>query len=452
MEQNTESNQADSPVPVQGVQSTTVVAPQNPMPNNAPFQGFDLDALIPKDLREATEKAGLADPNPSTLAAEEPPEDEDGQPGAPDPFADVDAIVKEIMPGDDDGEGQEAKPFWMEDDNYQQLERYMSHHGLPTEMLQKFAQDLADRGTIDNGKLVGGLETEKKELQEKISEYENEIIRLREVEREAIFETLPDTDEQFARPMQNAADNIKNILDIEGASVPLAKILMAKNKVELNDLLSNIDLDDRNLNAITNQWRMYQETKKNLDTARGQAKQNLKDKLSLNIPRDRATDIMRKSLIDMTTSDERFKYIQTGIREGFDKHEHVAKVIHTANKNFEALLGAVTDPHSVVRSPKQLKSLADYALRSAHNNYFANQVPELQEKLTRAEDRMRKMAEGYTALKNAAKGKTGNNGLPFQPRTHTNGAAKPYKNQEDKDADTYADFIAGKIKFDKLLD
>ena len=397
---------------------------------------------------EPTPEQKMAEPARATTT-----EEAQTVPGEVDPFADVDNIVKELIPDETaTTDDQEAPPFWAENQHYKDLQNHLNYNGTPLSLLEKFARDIADKSTIDNGKLVTGLENEKRSMSAKIADYENEIIRLREVEREAVFDLLPETEEQFSKPMQTSAETIKNILDIEGSPQSLSKILQAKNKTELNQVLRDVDLDTQQLANVTTQWRLFQETKKSLDDARGEAKQNLKGKLSLEIPPERATDIMRKTLIDLMTTDEKFKYIQTGINEGIENHEEVGQVLSTAQSNFSAMLSAITDPHSVVRNPAKLKQIATYVVKAAHNNYYANKVPDLQSKLTQTEEKFRKVAEAYVSLKKAAGGKVGNSGLPITGRANGNGTThSPAKVEADKDAENYAKFLVGDAKLEDLL-
>lgn len=444
------------------VTATTVQTPQGPLMTDAPFPSFDLDALIPAEMREAAQKDGLApatevkaDPNATQAPkSDEVPKGEEGKEAPPADTAvvdEVDKIVNEIIPPETPSEeSQDTAPFWQDNPHYKELVTYLNYNGTPTALLQKFAQDLVDKSTIDNGQLVTGLETKNKELEDRAAQYENEIMRLREVEREAIFETLPDTEENFVKPMQDAATAIKNILDLEGEGLPLSKVLLAKTKPEVSALLKNTNLDQDQENSLLSQWRVYQETKRGLDEARSQAKASLKDKLSLNVKKETISSVFKKGLVDSMTGDERFKYIQTGINEGLSKHENVARVLHLAQNNFQALMDAITEPHAIVRNTNEMKKLAMFALRTAHNDYHATQLPEVQKKLANAEEKLTKIAKAYSDLKKSATGKVGAQGLPTVGRSEVLKNGKPVEKTEE-DSEIFKKFLNKEISLEELL-
>lgn len=447
-----------TPAPTQTVTTSVVTAPPM-MTTDAPFEGFDIDALIPKELREAAEAAGNVEPaNPDTAqdtqqttapATEQTTEQqtETQQSDA------IDDIVKQFVPDlapNQNSETDDTPPFWMEDPAYKELTQYMNFSGTPLTLLEKLAQSITDKTTIESGTLVRGLETEKTNLAQKVEQYENEIIRLREIEREAIFDSLPETEEQYSRPMAQAATTIKNILDIEGSNIPLNKFLSAPNKTELNKLRNVTDMDDSQWDTVVKSWRTYHETQKELGNSRAQAKANLRSKLALNVTPERSKDTLRKAIIDLVTTDDKFKYIKKGIDEGYDKHEHVATILSTAQANFNAMLQAVTEPHSTVHDADKMKKLATFTLKAAHNNYYANQLPQLQTELAETKQKFEQVARAYWNLKQGASGKVGKTGLAVTPSsTNGNGAAKP-ASSEDADAAKYAKFLSSGMKLEML--
>lgn len=150
---------------------------------------------------------------------------------------------------------------------------------------------------------------------------------------------------------------------------------------------------------------------------------------------------MRKTILDITTSDDKYKYIRTGIDEGFEKHPQVKNILGVAQANFKELSSALNDSRTVVRNPKELQKLASYTLKNAHNAYYALQYPELQAKYEKQAKDMLEIAKAYNELKKHAGGKLKTNGatLPNTFGRIPNGTDPDAK----KDAEDFAKFLKG---------
>lgn len=431
-----------------------------------PYKGFDLDDLIPKTLRQATEKLEAVEmdtppakpapvtPNPGldTPPGTDSRDSDDPEP-APDPddiLSQADRIAKALdpEPTEDAGQTEDVPAFWAESETYQELMSHLNYSGVPQNLLAKFAEEIAGHSTVDTTKLVGDLEHERASLKDNLEELQGEVLRLREVEREARFDNHPETDEQFIKPLRNAAGAIKEILDFEGSKVPLADILNSPNKTELLKVTRNMDLSDEDLQTVLTKWRTYKETQRDYEASRTQARASLKDRMELKVPQEQVTQIARKALINKMTTDERFKYVKTGIDEGLEKHENVAKVLGSMQHNFHQMINALVDPHSVINSPKEMQKLASKMLDDAHNSYHASLYPELKGQYDEKVDQIRVLSEAYNKLRRSAGGstKSGSRSPTMAPQ-----GGDGVSQDAEKDAETFKKFLKKGITIEELL-
>ena len=445
----------NTPTPVT---ATAMPTPRMLSNENTEFPSFDLDSLIPKNLREATEKLEAAELPPETPVVRQtpaqaaapndpitpPPADE------PDLLSEADKIAQKInpTPTDDTQAEDQAPPFWTENESYKELMNHLNYSGVPKSLLTKFAEEISSHQTVDTTKLVGGLEQERADLRADVENLQSEVLRLREIEREAVFDNHPETEDKYSKPMINSATAIRSILDLEGSKVPLADILNAPNKTELLRVIRDMDLSDSDVQTLTSQWRTYKETQKDYEVARKQAKASLRERLELKVAPERVTAIARKVLIDKMTGDEKFRYIRTGIDEGLDKHENVAKVLGNMQHNFQQMVQALQDPHSVINNPKEMNKIASLMLDNAHNGYLASQYPTLQKNYDQLTEDVKVLATAYQELKRSAGGSTkGNRQTPTSAPYTSNGRAT----DTTEDTDKFKKFLSKQISLDELL-
>lgn len=448
-----------------GVTVTDVPAQQGVQPLAGGFENFDLDALLPPELKEATKKAEEAGTLPppdikdddtitqTTSASTDKTVEHQtdivvGTGDDEDPFSAVDKIVQDVLPKETkEGETKEAAPFWKESENYKKITQSLQYTGLSAVQIDNLIQEVIDKSTIDDGKLVTGLEGEVTELKTKVEQYQSELVRLKQIESEALFDAQPETDGTYLKPMKQAADVIRRVLDTEGIELPASKILLAKNKTEFTALVRDFDIEDDQLRELTAQWRSYRELNDKYGEARTKARDNLRSVLAYNVPREKATDIMRKTLVDLMATNEQFKEVKSAIDNGLDKHPHVGKYVGEAQVNFFKLSDALSKPADYVTDPKWMKDLATWTLEAAQTKHIATEYKTLKANYDQKMSEITQLAKAYSQLRESAGGKVGaKGGQMVAPAGNGNGT-----HETKTDAKKFNDFLSKKISFEDFM-
>lgn len=415
-----------------------------------------LDELIPAELRKIVDGE---EPNPavSTKPAPEvkpPVEGETPDPEDKKPVEDIDLSpenIENLLEGKLDqvkstkSDDEEVKPFWHEDKNYQELLAKVRYSGFSPEKIDKLIQEAADKKVLEQGKYVQGVETELEQIKSSNSLLTSEVERLKTVERYAAFDSLPETLEKYGKPLNEAALNMKKLLDLEGAPGLVQNLILAKDRVQFTELIKDIDFDDATLTQLTNYWRTYKDLEFKYVQDKSSAKENLTKHLQSNIPEETAYKILKTSLMDVLKQDKRYGYIQKGIQEGIKDNEEVQNVLAMHKLNFFNLVKAVSNPLDHSNNSQWLDKLAKFTLDAAHNANIESKYHKVQESMQAQTELLKKVVGAYKKLMESAKGITGTKGV-----SKVNGATSKASSEEDI-LKEFNDFLNDKVKVEKLI-
>lgn len=346
-------------------------------------------------------------------------------------------------------EDTEEVPDWHETDDYKNLVKKVGFvNGVKNEDFDKVIKSVVDKKIIESETYKNGLEEKLTKAKQTEDSLKEEIERLKSIEKDAFFDNLPETTEKYAKPMNDAATQMKQLLDINGVNVDINKILLSKNLTEFNNLLKNENLDDEDSTKIKNLWRNYRDSFVQYDAAKIDARNNLKKHMSSDIPIDTVKKIMGNTIAEAMKKDPRFEYIKNGISQD-EYPEEVTKVISRANQNFANITQALSNPHDSSRNGAWLNSLAAFTLDASHNANEAAKVPEITKQLESKVNDLKKLAVAYTKLMQSAKGINGANGIA-RINGNSNGTSDDGASKEKKVAELQK-IIDGTGEIDKFL-
>lgn len=435
------------------VESATVVKPGEGMenlPGGGGFPAFNLDELVPENLRQAAEKSLEQEEErerPKLQASKDSKDSpEEKVEASEEEGEEIDKIIKEHSPDqEDEPEPEPEKPFWKDHDIYKSIVDKLTYAGVPAAHMDKLLQEVADSKTIENGKLITGLETRVAEKDQLLQEYKDEFIRLKDIERSAFFDSMPETAESFISPMQTARSIMQNIIERESIPVPLDQLLATKNKSEYTRLLESLDIDDVAYNQLTNQWRNYKELQDQYLVASKEAKENLGAKLKLNITPERESQILKNTLQEAVATDDQMRYIEHAVVDGLDKHAPVGKLLADYQTHFKSLARALSNPQDYVTSNRWMTSLARFVLKAQHDALQSSQYGMLKADYDKKMHEMQTLVKAYVDLRGEAKGQLKSNGSrgPVVNGKHVDSDSK-------KDAEAFQKFLKGDLKFEDL--
>lgn len=322
--------------------------------------------------------------------------------------------IDKILKGEEITKEEEVvKPFWYEDDDYKELSSRLEAYGLKDEVIDKVLQKVADKYTVDNGKLVQGLEEQLIEAKKKADTLEAEQRRLRDMERGLLFDELPETKSKYGTPMIEAVQDIKGVLDREGAKVSVQQIINAKNKTELLTLIEGSNLSEKDVVRVVEQWRSYKDTETAYYAAKTEAKEKGIGAVTAKISDETVGTIFKNGLRSLLKSKDEYGYIDKAIQEGIDKHQEVGNVIGMGKTNAFSFIKALQNPTEHLHSQEWMEGLVKYTLDAAHNKHLASQLPKLQQKNTEQATLLKKVITEYKKLAAGAKGLNGSKSPGF---------------------------------------
>ena len=325
-------------------------------------------------------------------------------------------------------------PDWHETPEYKDLIKKVGFvNGIKNEDFDKAIKAVLDKKVIETSTYTNGLEekiTKAKQTEEGLKE---EVSRLKNIEKDAFFDNLEETKEKFATPMNNAATQLKQVLDINGSTVSLNKVLLAKNITEFNNLLKDQGLDEKDLDSARSLWRSYNDLHRDYKASKEDARSSLKNHMSSNIPEETVKKIMGNTIADAMKKDPRFDYIKNGISQD-EYPEEVTKVLGRAHQNFANITQALSNPHDSARNSTWLGQLAAFTLDAAHNANEAAKLPDVISKLAAKEEDMKKLVVAFTKLRDSNKGINGSNGIA-RMNGSSNGTADDKTSRDQKAAD-----------------
>lgn len=459
-------------------------AENTPTPSESIDSSFSFDDLIPDDLKEAFAKSEdnirdfpdvPKDPNPAPRPAQrvaasqmpdiEPVREEEIEqevtPVQEEPIEDdkdedidlSDESINKFLEGDIDAVSKKASKKdldeeesfpWYENEHYKKLLQKASYAGVSQKELDQIIQDASDTKVINNSKYIQGLESKTNEYTAKLDRQEKEIQRLRQIEKGHMFDSLPETQEKFTKPIQADISNMRKILDMEGVPSYLPKLLNAANKAEFTEILRDSELADSDLTRLTNYWRSYRENVFNYNNAKQEALKTGQGLLKHNIDDSQAETLLKNNIIDFLKSDKKYKYIEEGIQKGVQNNQEVSDFLATARNNFVALTKALANPTDFVHDDKQMNALARYVLESAHNMNIEKKYYDAQERLKNSEEKLLKVVKAYKKL-----AKSGN-GIS-ESRRGVYVAKNTDKSNDTKELDAFKAFLKDDAKLEDIL-
>lgn len=450
--------------------NTNTQTPAEPAGNMPPIHDIDipetddLDDLIPEELRAAVQKveSGKSQIPNKPLKAPVRETNEDIQDDIPplhmegdDEDINIDDLDDESLTKFLDGDTSVLKkakkeedvdtPIWHDYEGYQELVKKASYAGVTQDELDKIIEQSSDKKIIDNSKYLKDLETKNEEYARKLESQQKEYERLKNIERQAKFDSLPETKEKYGIPMTKDIQEMKKILDMEGAQVPLTNILNAKDKAEFTNMVKDVNFDDEDLLRLTNHWRSYRETLFRYNSAKESAQKNLGEHLKTSLNKEDVDNVLRNGLVDVLKSDEKYAYIKEAINEGLDKHEDVSRVIAVGKANFENLVKAMENPSDFIHNSEWLTGLAKFAFDTAHNKHIEEKYKSLQSTLSDRNQKLEKVLKAYKKLKQSGSGISGlKSGLGLA-------AKKAEKDSTKDDAEEFKALLTGDLDISEVL-
>lgn len=467
------------------VQQTTQQTAQTSteIPTSDDMEMMDLDALIPKDLRDAvnkTEKTAKTSQQQQqqqqkvvkTKAAESIKADDDDtsdDDSQTDDDSNTDDSQTDDTEGDDDEDldlspenidnlikdpnnivkkpQEDEKPSWHEDNTYKQLLTKLKFSNITPTQIDKIIVDAIDKKVLKDADERNTLSTELEQLKTKDQLQSAEIDRLKNIERTAFFDTMPETQKTYREPLGQLQQSMKAVLDMEGANVSVQQIVSAKNKAEFTELTKDIDFDDATLTKLTNYWRSYKELEFKYVEDRKSAQQNLRKHLSFNISDENANNLFKSSLIEFSRSDERYAYVRKAIQEGLVGHEHVSKILGIAKANFLNIIRAVSNPVDYSKNVTWLDGVAKFALDAAHSAHVEDNYGEVVKQNEALTTNLKKVIKAYKQLYGSAKGITGKKGTIVNNAQHRNGNDESSK----KDKEDFEKLLSNRLDVSEIL-
>lgn len=430
---------------------------------------FDIDEIIPAELKEAiakdtsllpSDERVIEEPKKAKRVLEEeevivdevvpdkkrpayeiPEQDEDIL-GVED---DIDEILG--LKKTEDTSEKEEKPFWTELEAYKPLAEGLRFSGLKDDSLNTFVKEVVDKAVIDNSKYKQSLESKLNKYESELLIKDKEIGRLKNIEKSAFFDGLPETQEKFIKPMTSDLTEIQKILQYEGIDINPAKIVTTANKAELAKLFKDTTITDDDFNNIISHWRSYRDTLYHYNNEKGQAQKDLSKSLKTDIADDVISSIVKEVVEDVTTNDEEYSYIKEALMEGADKHEDVAEIIANSHNNFYKLVKALGNPTDFARDPNWLRALAIHELQHSHRKAMTNKYYNLKKEYDIQKEKLVKVAKAFKKIKGAGSGISGK-GKSYTSLNTNGAAAKPI---DDDLIDKYTKFTRGELDFSELF-
>lgn len=336
-------------------------------------------------------------------------------------------------------------PSWKEIPEYKEISKKAKVAGVKAEDLDNLIQKVSDTSKIESSTYLQNLTKERDDLKNSISARDAELIRLKEVEREAFFDTAQETQEKYTKPMHAAFDAVQKIFNTEGINVPVTKILAAKNRTEFNEALSDVTLEPEDMTRVINYWKQHRDLQEGYSRDRMESRTRLAKQMNLEISPERVKSVLRASLQDLIKQDD-FSYIRDAIANDLKNHPDVSGVLAGANKDMQNLVLAISNPVDHIHSGTFLTNLAKYAIDNADAKFHRAKYKIASQELVEKNILLEKLVREYRKLKGAAKGIAGNknNGKPVSGRTRSSSDDKVTQEQYEK-------FLNDKLGIDDIL-
>lgn len=428
---------------------------------------FNIDDLIPEELRTAFDDTPPAEEDSddgeqdSSKEVEEPSDpanvenilEAEEEPGEDDEDLDLSPeAIDKLIEGDLEATKKKEKeadtPFWHEDEEYKTLTQRLKKLGIKEDKIDNLIQKVSDKRVTDNANILSGLEDQLEQEKKEKESLATQLQRLKAVERSAHFDTAQETQDKFVIPMQESAREVSNIFNREGIGVPLNDFFAKRNITEAVKLLEGVDLPDKDLANIRNQWRNYKELETSYLAARSSAEKDLKKALNSKISQDTVINILRNSLASIIPTDPKYSYIREAIQDDISKHEDVSNAIGTAKSNFQNIVSALEAPSEYLHNERWLEELGKFMYDAAHNKLMEKRLHDLTVRNKKVEDSFKKFVKHYKKLASSAGGIIGSNGVAKGPEAKN---SKSTKKEEDKTLREFEALLKNPNKITEIL-
>ena len=463
------------------MQSETVNVDVLPTIDHTDFRITDdttIDDLIPQELKQAEEKVSSPAkedtkvrhqaPQPKTKtqapSIQTPQEPQiQTQPQAPatedDDNISLDDIDK-LLDGDFDSlhkkdtqtqDQDEPQALWSDIEGYKTLKTRLKQLGVPQKELDSTLQELVDKQSLSSNVYLKGLEDKTISLEKELEYLRKDHERLKQIEKSAYFDSLPEVKSTYIEPMTEHITAIKSMLDYTGEDIPLTDVLNANNRKELTDIVGKVNWDSEDLSKLTNHWKSYKDVMFKYHNAKKEAQTNINKYISTEISAKDGDTILRNALVDFSQSSDKYKYIVDAINEKkVGEDEDVSYILANARANFQAMLKALADPTKVVRDPNWLETLAKRELEREHNYIIQKKYYDLLEEVKTKDEKTLKLAKAYKKLHDSARGLNGKSKRAYYDNGFS-GTGKLKNNVLEDDVKAFSAFIDGKLDIDDLI-
>jgi len=336
---------------------------------------------------------------------------------------------------------------WHNNEAYKAI---VKNHRIKQEDLDKLIQEQLDTKVLTTSNYAKKVEEESEKYKNELNKHKQELLRLKQIEKDVYFDLQPETQETYGKPMQESIKEIQKVLQVEGSTIPINQILMAKDRVALNTLLKDEYLTASDLNQVVNHWRAYKDVEFRYNTAKSVANNSVRASVHTSIDDNDANRLMDSSLVQFMTSDKRYDYIKDAIMAQTPEKpipEDIKKITDTARNNFKAITRALSNPIDYARNQEWLEVLAKHMLDSSHARHIENKYYTLQTEATELKAQRDKLVKAYRDLASSGRGIDGNRAVAGVFKKQPNSR----DNQDDNDVKMFEDFIAKKIRFDELM-
>lgn len=443
------------------IPETSNVTPPSNLSAGKEFDAFDIDSLIPEELKAAVDKEELelvdedepveSDDNELEVAAPSGSFIEDEYPVDADLDLSLDNIDR-LMDGDLDAlkktnavEDEVDVPVWHDAADYKDLVEKVAYNGMDQAQLDEVIRNASDKRVLDSGKYTQGLQAKLKKLEESQGLYDSEIARLRQIERSAHFDSSSEVKSKYIDPLRGIQSAVSDVIDTEGLPVTANDILTAQNRIALNELVSPYGLEDSTVNKIVSQWSSYRQLHRDYGIEKSSAQKDLHKHLGTNISEDMSNKILNNTLVSFMGGDDKHSYIKEAIMsDNINEHPEVVDVVNRAKGSFTSFINALAAPSEYVNNQQWLNEFAEYTFETSHNKHIADKFYAEKETHDRTKDTLNKVVKEYRKLAASAKGISGNTGP-----SRMNGHSTTTSSKANKD--NYNDFLNGKIDIDDLM-
>lgn len=410
------------------------------------FDSF-IEDLIPPELREVEEESpkdeSTADPEEEEESTAEVEADKD------EPLSDED--IEKLLSGEEsetEGSSGEDTRFWLEDEEYKEVEQLFDTVGADKSLLDKLLASVSDKKAVQSSTYIEGIQKELETSKSSLSAIKEENDRLRVIEKGVSFDKDPEVITKYREPIAQALTEIDKILKRESVEVSLDAVGNAKNTTELTSLLDSYDIPADQKTKLVNHWRNFKDLEQEYLVSKKQAIENMEGSLNSKVSEKLLNGVLKNTMKDVATADKKFAYITDALAkgvQGLKDNPAAEKVVALAKNNFAEMVKAIQDGRESIRDTAFLSDLASFMIDAAHNKVKEEQVVSLESQLTKKNELLKKLASEYKALKNSARGITGKPGHVKTGSTNGN----HYEKSEDEEG--FKEFLSGKKSLEDFL-